>query len=692
MPSLIRSGYRLLVLILLAVVSTQGTVAQQVGGGLDSSSAPQSDDDATNPSDSTAESNEDSEGGVPGPPEIAELIAKMSVEEKIAQLMFVRLNGGLSLNSTDREFLMRIPPGGILLPALGGAKATSDHTKSIQALIPRTKHKIPFFIAGDGFAIADNAGKAMNRFIPMPSQLTMAAAGINDTTTEFLDKYGNALARIGVNVHFGPSLTLSGHAETAATSIVTFGSSPEFTQAITAEFHNNLATHGVTFMPVGFPGGEANRVGSDPAVLLTPGNHYLETDGRPYYTAIQEGARIIHVGNTLVPTLENDSRPASVSRRTISMMLRGTLQFDGVVVAGPIDTSHMLSKYEPQSSAEMSIEAGSDMILWSRISSQIPQVIATLGEGVRDGYIDEEMIDRSVERVLQAKIDMGLFGPMLGPEPKLDKLVRDNQDAELLQSIERNAITLLKNENNALPLTKETSTPVLMTGVVGLLDATKKLQKELKAVVRFETKSARHLTRVEDFELRRLEKVVEGIRTAVCVFDSKVSADSQAQIIKTIKSSGAKVVVILLGHPGSIDMYQDADAILLTYSSSMFTGFTMDSLVRILLGDAPIRVLSSETPLVRRPGEEITFNVLDVIQSPTGRLPIALPPHHDHGDYVSFPPTSIKKVQWDFGDGSSSRESRIAHAYEAPGAYTATLTITDEDGNESTGTFAIIIQ
>lgn len=680
------------ILLTLAVVSTVSVPvsAQQVGGGLGTSTTVEPTPE--NVPETPQGPEEKTEEGVAAVPDVIAMLDAMSIEEKIAQLMFVRLNGNLAMHSVDREFVRTFSPGGVMLPVVGGAKTTYEQTSAIRALAPSSKHRIPFFIAGDGFAPSDNAGREMNRFILAPTPLTMAAAGVNEATEEFLDEFADGFARIGMNVQFGPSLTLSGDATNPYASLNTFGDSPEFTSAFGDALHAAFSKHGITYMPTGFPGGEANRSGAEPAVLLTPGPHYLERDGAPYLAAVQNGVPLLHVGNVLVPTFEEDSSPASLSKRVISMMLRGTLGYEGVVVAGPIDTPQMLTLHGPPESAEMALEAGADMILWSRVSGQIPQVIASLGRAVREGYLKEEIVDRAAERVLRAKMAMGLYDSEQIPEPKLDKLLRDNRDAELLKNIERGAITLIKNKGNVLPLTKDESTPVLMTGVIFLDGATKILEKELKSVVRFETKTAKHLTRVEDFELRRLEKVVSGKRTAVCVFDAKVNAESQAQIIKTIKAGGAKVVVILLGHPASIAMYDDADAILLTYSSSVFPEHTMETAVRILLGDAPISVLSSETPLVRKRGEEIIFNVLDVIQSPTGRLPINLPPAYTHGDFVSYPPTSIKKVRWDFGDGKSSGEERIGHAYEAPGSYTATLTVADDDGRESTGTFAIEIQ
>ena len=150
--------------------------------------------------------------------------------------------------------------------------------------------------------------------------------------------------------------------------------------------------------------------------------------------------------------------------------------------------------------------------------------------------------------------------------------------------------------------------------------------------------------------------------------------------------------MVLLGYPKEINAYKNADSILLLYDSTEFLNSTTTALVDILLGNAPLRALSSTRPLVRSTSQAISFDVLDIIQSPTGRLPISLEPHFPAGHSVSYAPTSIKSVHWDFGDDSQSKEYRVEHSYAEPGHYTATVTIDVADGTTTSGTFAIEIQ
>ncbi|MFP6582228.1 MAG: glycoside hydrolase family 3 N-terminal domain-containing protein [Candidatus Hydrogenedentota bacterium] len=676
---------------LLLPLSTNG---QQVGRGLGATQPVQA--PAPQPVEIDIESPEEE---VPLDPKveleenrIESIISAMALEEKISQLMFVRLNGEFTVDPLDVELLSKVPPGGVLLPSIGYAGTAADHTKSIQVLATRTPHRIPYFIAGDGFATSDRAGADMNRFIQLPSMLSISAAGINENTKTLFGMIADDLNRLGINTHFGPSLSLSGSLENNVTGVNTFGDHSPTTAAFSSELYRAFDEHKVLWMPTGFPGGEMNRVGNQPAVMLTAGKYYIERDGLPYFMAIRDGAPMMHVGNTLAPMIDGASRPSSVSRKVITTLLRGSLDYDGLVIAGPIDSTYMLSKYEPETAAALSLTAGADMILWSRISPQILKVIALVANAVRSGEIEESLIDRAVTRVLRTKMQYGLFEPIQPTNKDVRRLQRENKKQTITYDIERQSITLLKNERNALPISREASAPLLLTGVLELEDIRRILKKDLKYVNKFEAKSAKHLGRVQDFELRRLADVAGNARTAVCIFDNQIDAKSQAEMIDIIKKSDTKVIVVLLGHPASVEAYDKADAILLTYSSSRNYGHTIQSIIDVLLGKAPIRVLSAKKPLIRRWNEDIIFNVLDVIQSPTGRLPIGLAPIYEHGDSISYRPTSIKKVRWDFGDGNDSRDEQVSHRYAGPGDFTATLTVTDVDGRVSSGTFPISIR
>ena len=623
---------------------------------------------------------------------IDQKLAALSLDQKIMQLMFVRLSGDLAPSSVDNKLLQMLTPGGVLLPEMGGAGITIEYVNMVRKFESATTGSIPFFIGGNAFAISDSSAKNTNRFMHIPSLLSMSAADKNADTDLLFESIASNMERMGLNTHFGPSLTLSSAVSNPLSTMNTFGSDPNFTAGMSGALLNAFYGHNVLWMPSGFPGGEANRTGKGPATMLTSGSHFIERDGLPYFIAIKHGLPMIHVANTLAPMIDSEMRPASLSPTVITTLLKGTLDYQGLVISGPMDDPYIISKYEPEEAAVQSLLAGSDMILWSKTSPQIPKAIALISNAVQNGLIDEAIIDYAVRRILTLKMKFGLFERETPKDGQAAKIHRENLKLEAPHRIEKRSITLLKNDGNVLPLIKGTSTPLFVTGVVDLTPLKAVLSKELKSVNVFEIKTAKHTTRVQDFELRRLESMAKGVRTALCIFDNNVDAVSQSHVITDLKGKNLRVVVVLFGYPVDINAYKNADALLLVYGSSKFMDTTTDALAEILLGKAPIRALSSDVALVRGTGQPITFNVLDVIQSPTGRLPVSLEPFFPVGHFVSYAPQSIKGVHWDFGDNTRSTEHVVDHAYAQPGSYRATVTVEVDDGTTTSGTFAIDIQ
>ncbi|QLG50010.1 PKD domain-containing protein [Natrinema halophilum] len=62
------------------------------------------------------------------------------------------------------------------------------------------------------------------------------------------------------------------------------------------------------------------------------------------------------------------------------------------------------------------------------------------------------------------------------------------------------------------------------------------------------------------------------------------------------------------------------------------------------------------------------------------------------GRRSSDPDGSIQSYEWSFGDGSTATGGTVQHAYESPGDFQASLTVTDDDGFTDTGSFSITVQ
>ena len=176
-----------------------------------------------------------------------------------------------------------------------------------------------------------------------------------------------------------------------------------------------------------------------------------------FQSAIQAGAWAI------MPCYnEINGKPVHGSKEYLSDLLRKELGFEGIVVsdAGGIDMlheyHHTAETYEE--AVRQGVEAGIDIDLFS--GSKFASALLKL---VESNEISERRIDESIGRILEVKLRLGLFdNPYVNPEGVPSLLgCKEHRETALLAA--RKSMTLLKNENDLLPLRKDIET-ILVTG------------------------------------------------------------------------------------------------------------------------------------------------------------------------------------------------------------------------------------
>lgn len=631
----------------------------------------------------------------PEPPSdpVEAALASLNLDQRIAQLLLVTFNGLYSPNNEDRALLRAVAPGGVVIPVLAKPSDGARYIAALRAHPTERDANIPMLIAGNIYSLTQHDLIRKAVFPQLPSPLSIAAAGDTDATKRLFTLIARYMQVMGFNAHMGPSLALATTVPGARGTLDDFGGDPRVVARIGVLLHEGLSAHGVLAMATGFPGGGANRVRNDPAVLLTPRAQLRERDLLPYIESVNAGVKLVLVGNTLAPTIDRNALPSSVSPIIMRDLLRIGLNFDGIVVAGPVDDQDMAKHFQPVEAAIRAIEAGADMLFVWFGAPRAAQLITGLAQAVREGRIDEAHITNACRRVLAFKREAGLLDRP-GPDVKeAEKLEKEFSKFDETYQIERRSITLVKNSGDLLPLTKQASMPIGVTGVVGVEELRDALEKYIKPIAMQRITTASHIGQVPTFEVDRVTRYVKGVNTAICVFSSEISGRGQADVVRGLKEKGGRVVVVLLGYPDRLSEFKDADAIVLAYTPPVSPESTMRAVADVLVGNAPFEVMPALRDLRASVNQAISFNVTDVVRSPTGRLPGDIEPPYVTGYSVTYNPIlALNKVIWDFGDGKRSKELQNSHAFAQPGRYTVTLTVTDQLGIAVSGTFHVVVE
>ncbi|MDT4968025.1 MAG: beta-glucosidase [Acidobacteriota bacterium] len=196
--------------------------------------------------------------------------------------------------------------------------------------------------------------------------------------------------------------------------------------------------------------------GRDRTTALIPENYLREYVLPPFEAAVKARAHTV-----MVNSAEINGVPGHVNRHILTDILRGELGFEGVVVSDWEDIKKLVTQWrvaaDEKEATRMSVMAGIDM-------SMVPSDYSfadLLVQLVKEGKVPMSRIDQAVRRILLLKFELGLFdNPM--PNPSLRSSFGTNASRDVSLQAARESITLLKNTDNILPLSKNRK--VLVTG------------------------------------------------------------------------------------------------------------------------------------------------------------------------------------------------------------------------------------
>lgn len=205
-----------------------------------------------------------------------------------------------------------------------------------------------------------------------------------------------------------------------------------------------------------FIGYGAGRNGKDRANALIPENSLRSYFLPPFEEAVKAGAMGVMISSNSVNGI-----PCHINKRYITDILKNELGFQGVVISDFSDVEFLMAAHHSVSdmreATKMAVNAGLDLLM----NPYDADVVDLIVELVEAGEISMERIDDAVRRNLRLKFALNLFeepysDPSDYPDFGSEKHIQQNYDAA------SQAITLLKNENDLLPLNK--GKKVLVTG------------------------------------------------------------------------------------------------------------------------------------------------------------------------------------------------------------------------------------
>ena len=356
-----------------------------------------------------------------------------------------------------------------------------------------------------------------------------------------------------------------------------------------------MQSEGVAATAKHFPGGdryEYRDAHFSPAVLSSDMNEWWAEQGKIFKGVIDGGVYSIMSGHQAFPACDDSKlhgkfRPAVVSKRVITDLLKGELGFKGVVITDAINMAGLTGCYDSYEDMIVDlVNAGNDVLLGAKLPAR-----DIIEKAVQDGRIPESRIDDACQRVLDMKEKMGMFEEGYWTPPyKAEDIVPETKKVNL--QIAKQAITLVRDDQKLLPLDSSKIKNVTIVCSTHIDDFFERLSHMKKA---FEDRgmNVRLQRRVSSAaEMDEIDKTSDLIIYAVYVFPHKpkghmgLYGDECATYLHAFSKGQTKSLGLSMGYPYiHYDIMGNAETFINAYG---WAPELMDAFVEAIFGEIPI--------------------------------------------------------------------------------------------------------
>ncbi|MCD6367112.1 MAG: serine hydrolase [Bacteroidales bacterium] len=375
-------------------------------------------------------------------PEIDSIMATMSLDEKIAQMLMMPVypeQGQTNFNQV-KQWIDNNKIGGVIF-----FKGHPSVVKKWNAAFQKNRF-LPLFSAIDG---EWGVSMRLDSAVVFPKQMTLGAAQ-NDS---LIFRMGQEIARecqwLGLNINFAPVVDVNTNPKNIIIGYRSFGVDKKIVARKGYFYAAGMQSQGILAVAKHFPGHGDTEKDSHKTlpVLKHDSLRLFATELYPFEQMFRMGVGGVMVAHLLVPAFEKQPNVAStLSHHIVTDILKKRLQFNGLVFTDALNMKGVSAYWSPEELLQKAVLAGNDILL---MPPDVENTISIIKKMVADKQISEVEINHRVRKILTVKCwmrDNSLKNDSL-PNPL--ESIKEKRTQEALYTA---ATTLIKNEDNLLPL------------------------------------------------------------------------------------------------------------------------------------------------------------------------------------------------------------------------------------------------
>ena len=500
----------------------------------------------------------------------------------------------------------------------------------------------------------DQEGGNVTRLVQgtmLPGNMALGAINDLEVTREVAAMMGSELSAVGINADFAPVVDVNNNPANPVIGVRSFSDDAQTVASHGSVFVEALNDSGIISSLKHFPGhGDTDTDTHSRMTIVNKSYDQLKQNELiPFKACIDAGAQMIMTAHIQYPQIETETYtsklngeqvylPATLSKKIITDVLRTDMGFDGVVVTDALNMGAIADHFDRYDAAKFAINAGVDILLMPVDTStkagidDLDAYISTLVQMAENKQISMDNINAAVLRILKLKEANGLFVPYNGSdlESRVENAVnnvgtKEKHDWEW--NITKRGMTLVKNDNDTLPLTTPNQKTVVLTPyndeTIPMEYAVRRLRDEGKlpdgAVVE-----------AYSYYKKTKEEVLPMINGADnVIFMSEVySADAlkgelaaAADLLAdVVHARGGKFIVMSVSLPYDAARFQKADAIMLAYLPRSMPEDPLDKVKEI-------RQYGPNMPVAM-------YMMFSKEDAPTAKLPITIPKLDENNSFT----------------------------------------------------------
>jgi beta-N-acetylhexosaminidase len=386
-------------------------------------------------------------------------LRRMSNEEKVGQLFmiwakvqFMNDADPVWVELRDKVRKYRIGSLGMTVPTDGPLLLKSQPYEAAELLNRLQKNsKLPLIFAAD---FERGVSMRLNGTTVFPHAMAFGATGKPENAEDFGRITAQEARAIGVHWNFFPDADVNSNPANPIINTRSFGGDPEQVGDFVAAYIKGAHEGAMLTTAKHFPGHGDTATDSHLGVAQVTGDRArLEAvELPPFKRAIAAGVDAVMVAHVSVPALDADpNRVATTSKAVVTGLLKEEMGFKGIVVTDALDMAGLTRLYanDVGRAAVEAFKAGNDLLI---IPADLDASYRDMLAAVKSGEISRGQLDESVRRILELKASLGLNKNRFVDIDQLERLVGSPENLTVGQRVADEAITLVRDNRQVLPL------------------------------------------------------------------------------------------------------------------------------------------------------------------------------------------------------------------------------------------------